>query len=61
MIRVFRSNVATVFQLNYTSPVDSKIFIYKDKDKVLKRYREIRKAERESKLSDGQHDGALRN
>ena len=31
---------------------------YKDKDKVLKRYREIRKAERESRLSDGQHDGA---
>ena len=25
---------------------------------MLKRYREIRKAERESRLSDGQHDGA---
>lgn len=39
-------------------PLIAKFSFYKDKDKVLKRYREIRKAERESELSGAQNDGA---
>ena len=39
-------------------PLIAKFLSYEDKDKVLKRYRELRKAKQESESSDGQHDGA---